>query len=92
MRERTLALVAKATGKPCPQRRTEAPDLTIQPATASATSGQLVDNTASPADAGRSLTVALNEQSAATVRVQITGTGQISVEAALPYRLEAGTV
>jgi LPXTG-motif cell wall-anchored protein len=61
VRDRTIALVAEATGKPCPLRRTEAPDLTLEPATASAAAGQVVAYTvrASPADAGQPMTVSV---------------------------------
>jgi len=61
VRNRTIALVTEATGKPCPKRRTEAPDLTIEPTTASAAAGQVVAYTvhASPADAGHSVTISV---------------------------------
>jgi LPXTG-motif cell wall-anchored protein len=61
VRDRTIALVTDATGKPCPKRRTEAPDLTIEPASASAAAGQVVAYTvrASPDDAGHAMTVSV---------------------------------
>ena len=61
VRDRTIALVNEAIRKPCPIRRTEAPDLTIEPTTASATAGQVVAYTvrSSPADAGHSVTVSV---------------------------------
>ena len=61
VRDRTIALVNEAIRKPCPIRRTEAPDLTIEPTTASAAAGQVVAYTvrASPADAGHSVTVSV---------------------------------
>jgi LPXTG-motif cell wall-anchored protein len=61
VRDRTIALVTEATGRPCPKRRTEAPDLTIEPASASAAAGQVVAYTvrASPDDAGQSMTVSV---------------------------------
>jgi LPXTG-motif cell wall-anchored protein len=61
VRDRTIALVNEVIRKPCPIRRTEAPDLTIEPATASAAAGQVVAYTvhASPADAGHAVTVSV---------------------------------
>jgi LPXTG-motif cell wall-anchored protein len=61
VRDRTIALVTEANGKPCPKRRTEAPDLTIEPTSASAAAGQVVAYTvrASPADAGQAMTVSV---------------------------------
>jgi len=62
VRDRTIALVNEATGKPCPKRRTEAPDLTIEPTTANADAGQVVAYTmhASSEDAGHPLTVSVS--------------------------------
>ena len=61
VRDRTIALVTEANGKPCPKRRTEAPDLTIEPTSASAAAGQVVAYTvrASPADAGQAMMVSV---------------------------------
>jgi LPXTG-motif cell wall-anchored protein len=61
LRDRTIALVNEAIRKPCPMRRTEAPDLTIEPASASAAAGQVVAYTvrASPDDAGQAMTVSV---------------------------------
>lgn len=61
IRDRTIALVNEAIRKPCPIRRTEAPDLTIEPTNASAAAGQVVAYTvrASPADAGHAVTVSV---------------------------------
>lgn len=61
VRDRTIALVNEAIGKPCPIRRAEAPDLSIEPAVASANAGQIVAYTvrASPADAGHPVTVSV---------------------------------
>lgn len=61
VRARTIALVTEATGKPCPKRRTEAPDLTIEPTIASAGTGQVVAYLvhASAEDAGHPVTVAV---------------------------------
>jgi LPXTG-motif cell wall-anchored protein len=61
VRDRTIALVNEAIRKPCPNRRAEAPDLTIEPTTTSAAAGQVVAYTvrASPADAGHSVTVSV---------------------------------
>jgi hypothetical protein len=42
IRDRTIALVTEATGKPCPERRTDAPDLTLDPPTANAAIGQVL--------------------------------------------------
>jgi hypothetical protein len=62
VRDRTIALVNEAKDKPCPSRRTEAPDLTIEPPTANAAAGQTVAYTvrASAQDAGQSVTVSVN--------------------------------
>lgn len=62
VRDRTIALVKEANGKPCSQPRTEAPDLTLAPPVANAAVGQVVAYTvrASPADAGQSVTVAVS--------------------------------
>ncbi len=61
VRDRTIALVTEATGKPCPKRRTEAPDLTIAPTAASASAGKAVLYTihASPEDAGHPVTISV---------------------------------
>jgi hypothetical protein len=62
VRDRTIALVNEAQDKPCPQSRTEAPDLTLDPPTANAAVGQVVAYTvgASSKDAGRTLTVSVD--------------------------------
>jgi hypothetical protein len=62
IRDRTIALVTEATGKPCPERRTEAPDLTLDPPTAHAAVGQVLAYSvgASAKDAGHTLTVTVN--------------------------------
>jgi len=62
VRDRAIALVNEANGKPCPKRRTEAPDLTLDPPIANAAVGQVVAYTvrASPADAGQSVTISVS--------------------------------
>jgi len=62
IRDRTVALVNEAQGKPCPQRRTEAPELTLAPPTANAVVGQVVAYTvgASSKDAGHPLTISVD--------------------------------
>jgi hypothetical protein len=62
IRDRTIALVTEAIGKPCPDRRTEAPALTLNPPTTNAAVGQVVAYTvgASAKDAGHTLTVIVN--------------------------------
>jgi hypothetical protein len=62
VRDRAIALVNEANGKPCPKPRTEAPDLTLDPPIANAAVGQVVAYTvrASSADAGHSVTVSVS--------------------------------
>jgi hypothetical protein len=62
VRERTLALVAEARLGPCPQSRTEAPDLVLEPQNATPAAGQVVAYTvrAGAADAGQSVTVTIS--------------------------------
>jgi hypothetical protein len=62
LRARTIALVNEAMGKPCPKRRTAAPNLSVEPPTANADVGQVVAFRvrASPEDAGQSLTVSIS--------------------------------
>jgi hypothetical protein len=62
IRDRTIALVTEATGKPCPERRTDAPDLTLDPPNTNAAIGQVVaySVSASAQDAGHTLTVTVN--------------------------------
>jgi LPXTG-motif cell wall-anchored protein len=62
VRDRTIALVKEANGKPCPKRRTEAPDLTIEPITASAAAGQVVAYSvhASSVDSGHPMTISIS--------------------------------
>jgi hypothetical protein len=62
IRDRTIALVNDTKGKPCPLRRTEAPDLAIQPPAASAAAGQVVAYTISAGqnDAGSAVTVSVD--------------------------------
>jgi hypothetical protein len=61
IRDRALALVAEAQQGPCPMRRTEGPDLTLEPQSANPAAGQTVAYTvrASAADAGQNVTVAV---------------------------------
>ena len=117
IRERTIALVQEAAGKPCPERRTAPGTLAISPPVASAAPGQVVTYTlqAGPLDAGQpvrlaldgpaffadpagassgqqQLQVALDGQGRASVRVISAVAGQARLSAALPYRIEAGTV
>lgn len=62
VRDRTIALVNETKGKPCPLRRTEAPDLALQPPTASAAPGQVVAYTISAGsnDAGSAVGVSVD--------------------------------
>jgi hypothetical protein len=62
LRERTIALVDEAQKGPCPLRRTEAPELTLQPPTASTTLGQTIAYTigAGSDDAGQPVTVTIS--------------------------------
>jgi hypothetical protein len=62
IRDRTLALVAEAQQGPCPIRRTEAPDLILEPQSASPAAGQTVAYTvrAGAADAGQNVTVTVS--------------------------------
>jgi hypothetical protein len=62
VRDRAIALVKEANGKPCSKPRTEAPDLTLDPSLANAAVGQVVPYTvrASPEDAGHPLNVAVS--------------------------------
>jgi hypothetical protein len=59
VRDRVIALVNEAKKGACPDRRTEPPELTIQPPVASAAAGQAIAYTvrAGPADAGQSVTL-----------------------------------
>jgi hypothetical protein len=59
VRARAIALVNEAKQAQCPKRRTEAPDLFLDPPSANASAGQTVAYTvrAGPADAGATLTV-----------------------------------
>jgi len=61
IRDRATALVNEAKQKPCPGRRTEAPDLTLTPPTASSAAGQTVAYSvqASAADAGHPINVSV---------------------------------
>jgi hypothetical protein len=61
VRDRTVALVDEAKSGPCPNRRTEAPNLTIQPPTATSAPGQPIAYTiiAGPADAGKVVTLSV---------------------------------
>jgi hypothetical protein len=62
VRDRAIALVKEANGKPCPKPRTEAPDLTLDPSTANAAVGQVVAYTvhASSGDAGHPLNISVS--------------------------------
>jgi hypothetical protein len=62
VRDRAIALVKEANGKPCPKPRTDAPDLTLDPSTANATVGQVVAYTvhASSGDAGHPFTISVS--------------------------------
>src|SRR5215212_7803879 len=68
IRDRTTALVNEAQQKPCPNRRTEAPELTLAPPTASSAAGQTVAYSvqASAADAGQAVTVSVTGPAALT--------------------------
>jgi len=117
IRDRTIALVSEAQGKPCPLDRTEAPNLALDPPSANASVGQVVSYTirSDSNGAGQAVTVsvngpavfsdangtntgqqqqrvALDAQGSATIWVLSTGAGQSTISAALPYRLDAGTV
>jgi hypothetical protein len=61
VRDRAIALVNEAKGKPCPTRRVDAPDLSIQPPVATAPPGQAVAYTirAGALDAGQPVTLAV---------------------------------
>ena len=61
IRVRTIALVNEAKLGPCPTRRTQAPDLTLAPPTASSAAGQTVAYSvqAGAEDAGQAVTVSV---------------------------------
>jgi hypothetical protein len=61
IRDRTIALVNEARQGECPSRRTEAPDLTLEPTSASPSVGQTVAYTvrAGPADTGQTVAVSV---------------------------------
>jgi LPXTG-motif cell wall-anchored protein len=62
IRDRTIALVNEARLGACPDRRTSAPDLTLDPPVASASAGQTVGYTVSAGaqDAGQTLSVSIS--------------------------------